>query len=92
MPSTHTSLHYHLVFSTKHRALWLPEPIGSRIHSYLGGCVRTLGGVPEEIGGVADHVHMLVGLKPTHRLCDVLRDIKQTSSEWMHEYFSREAS
>ena len=61
MPSTYLSLHYHLVFSTKNRApLILPEWC-SRLHEYLGGTVSGLGGFPEGIGGVADHVHLLVG-------------------------------
>ncbi len=42
-------------------------------------------GVPEAIGGTADHVHMLVGLRATHCLADVLREIKRPSSQWVHE-------
>ncbi len=41
--------------------------------------------VPEIIGGTADHVHLLVGLRATHCLADIVRDIKQTSSEWVHQ-------
>jgi hypothetical protein len=37
------------------------------------------------IGGVEDHVHLLVGLRATHRLADVLREIKASSSKWVHE-------
>ncbi len=85
MPSTHLSLHYHVVFSTKNREPYIADPLVELLHSYLGGLVRDLGGVPECIGGVADHVHMLLGLKATHRLCDVLREIKSSSSKWMHE-------
>lgn len=41
-------------------------------------------GVPEAVGGMSDHVHLLVGLRATHRLADVLRDLKRASSEWVH--------
>jgi len=85
MPSTHLSLHYHLTFSTKNRVPLIAAEWRPRLHAYLGGCVRTLGGIPETVGGVEDHVHLLIGLKATHRLADVLRDIKQQSSEWVHE-------
>jgi REP element-mobilizing transposase RayT len=84
MPSTHLSLHYHLTFSTKNRLPLIAADWRARLHAYLGGCVRTLGGVPETVGGVEDHVHLLIGLKAMHRLADVLRDIKQQSSEWVH--------
>ena len=42
-------------------------------------------GIPELVGGVADHVHLLVGLKATHRLADVMRDLKKSSSTWVRE-------
>ncbi|MDP9195024.1 MAG: IS200/IS605 family transposase [Acidobacteriota bacterium] len=83
MANTFTSLHFHLVFSTKNRAPFLSEEQGGRMHEYLGGCLRELGATPLEIGGVADHVHLLTGLKPTHRLSDVLRATKKGSSEWI---------
>jgi REP element-mobilizing transposase RayT len=85
MSSTHLSLHYHVVFSTKERLPLIDQEWRERLHAYIGGIVRDLGGVPECVGGTADHVHLLIGLKATHRLCDVLRDIKVSSSKWIHE-------
>jgi putative transposase len=85
MPSTYLSLHYHLVFSTKKRATYIADPWRYRLHEYLGGTIDGLGGVPEAVGGVADHVHLLVGLKATHCLADVLRELKKASSAWVHQ-------
>lgn len=85
MPSTYLSLHYHLVFGTKHRMPVIDSTWQSRLHEYLGGTIRGLGAFPEEIGGVADHVHVLAGLKATHCLADVLRELKKASSMWVHE-------
>lgn len=42
-------------------------------------------GTAEAVGGVADHVNLLVGLGATHRLCDVVREIKSVSSRWVHD-------
>ncbi len=56
-----------------------------KLHAYLGGIIRTLGGIAESIGGVSDHVHLLVGLRATHRLADVLRELKAVSSGWVHD-------
>ena len=84
MPSTHLSLHYHLVFSTKdRRAIIVPE-WRERLHAYMGGILNSMGAFPQAIGGVADHVHLLVGLKATHCLADVMCDLKRGSSEWVH--------
>jgi len=55
------------------------------LHAYLGGIVKGLAGVPLAVGGMEDHVHLLVGLKPSHRLDYFLRDLKADSSEWVHK-------
>ena len=85
MSSTHISLHYHLVFSTKDRVPVIVPEWRERLHGYLGGVVRTLDGVAEIVGGVSDHVHLQLGLRATHCLADVVRDIKAVSSRWVHE-------
>jgi putative transposase len=85
MPSTFLSLHYHLVFSTKHREPTIAASWRERLHDYLGGIIRGLDGFPQGVGGVADHVHVLVGLKATHCLADVMRELKKASSVWTHE-------
>ena len=85
MPSTHLSLHYHIIFSTKDRASVIAAAWRPRLHAYLGGVVRNVGGVPEAIGGVADHVHLLIGLGATNRLADVVRDVKAVSCRWVPE-------
>jgi REP element-mobilizing transposase RayT len=85
MPTTHLSLHFHIVFSTKDRHPFIGEAWRNRLHEYLGGLIRAGDGVPEAIGGVADHVHLLAGLRATHTLATFVQDIKQSSSRWIHE-------
>ena len=85
MPSTYLSLHYHIVFGTKNRMPSINAPWRSRLHDYLDGTIRGLGGFPEGVGGTADHVHLLLGLKATHCLADVMRELKKASSVWVHQ-------
>jgi REP element-mobilizing transposase RayT len=68
MSSTHLSLHFHVVFGTKHQRPLIAAERRPRLHAYLGGAAKTLNIVPETIGGVADHVHLLLGMRATHRL------------------------
>ena len=89
MPSTHTSLHFHIIFSTKDRLPLITKDWRERLHSYLGGIVKGLEGVPIAVGGVEDHVHLLVGLKSKHRLDYFLRDLKADSSAWIHQELKR---
>jgi putative transposase len=84
MPQTHLSLHYHLVFHTKGNRPSIRTEWRERLHAFLGGCIKTAGGIAIAIGGTADHVHLLIGLKATHRLADVIKDIKVASSKWVH--------
>lgn len=85
MSSTHLSLHYHVIFSTRNRVPVIAPAWGERLHACVGGVVRNVEGVPEAIGGVADHVHLLIGLRATACLANVVRDVKAVSSRWVHE-------
>jgi REP element-mobilizing transposase RayT len=85
MSSTYLSLHYHLVFATKNREPIIAPDWRERLHEYLGGTVVGLGGISERVGGVADHVHLLVGLNSTHCLADFMRELKKAGSVWVHE-------
>jgi putative transposase len=85
MPNTYTSLHYHIIFSTKNREPWIDREWRYRLWEYLGGTVRNLGGHSHETGGVADHVHLLVSLKPTQMISKVMQEVKKSSSMWVHD-------
>jgi putative transposase len=85
LSSTHLSLHYHVVFGTNNHESVIASDWRARLHAFLGGVIRPLNGVPEAVGGVADHVHLLVGLRATHTLSDALREIKSVSSAWVHK-------
>jgi putative transposase len=85
MSSTHLSLHYHIIFGTKNHQPMIQSAWRGDLHAYLGGIIRTANGIAESVGGVSDHVHLLVGLRATHRLADVLRELKSVSSGWVHD-------
>lgn len=84
MPNAYTCLHYHVVFSTKQRHPWL-EPTGNeRLFAFIGGIVRDLRGRLIAAGGTADHLHLLMSLHPSVSLSDLLRQVKSSSSAWIH--------
>jgi len=84
MSSTFISLHYHIVFSTKHREPMIDAVWRERLHEYLGGTVNGLKAFSQGVGGTEDHVHLLTGLKATHCLADFMRELKKSSSAWVH--------
>jgi REP-associated tyrosine transposase len=87
MPDSYTNLLYHIVFSTKDRRPLITPEYEVRLHDYIGGTIRGLGGISLELNGTEDHVHLLAKLRPDRALSDVLRDLKANATGWMHDLF-----
>ena len=75
----------HLIFSTKNRRPLISPDLAPRLFAYLAGTLRKLGCLCIKVGGVADHVHILLGLSRTLSLSKVVEEIKKSSSKWMKE-------
>lgn len=82
--STFTKLTYHIVFATKHRTPLITDDLQTRLYEYIGGIVRAKKGHLIEVGGVADHIHLLTHLSPKFSISDTIRDIKGSSSAWVN--------
>jgi REP element-mobilizing transposase RayT len=87
MGQTYTQHHYHLVFSTKGREPTLVSGLRERMWEYLGGFVRGEGGIAHQVGGLADHVHLLVTLRAAEAVADFVCRLKSVSSGWAHDTF-----
>lgn len=83
--STYTSLTYHVIFSTKYRTPRIDEALKNELYPYIGGVIRGEKGQLLEIGGMADHVHILAGFHPTVAVSLMLQYIKGSSSKWINE-------
>ena len=83
--STFTNLLFHIIYSTKYRKPTIRTQWQDDLYGYIGGIVRDQKGTLLKIGGVEDHVHLLVKLSPTIAISDVLRKIKSNSSKWINE-------
>jgi putative transposase len=83
--SSFTSLSYHVIFSTKHRHPSITSDFRTRLYEYLAGVIRDRKGRAIEIGGVADHVHILAYFSPSTSVSDMIRDIKSISSGWVND-------
>ncbi|MFK5926716.1 MAG: IS200/IS605 family transposase [Desulfuromusa sp.] len=84
MASTLTNLIYHVVFSTKGREPMIVPSIRDELYRYIGGIVKNEGGIMLEIGGMPDHLHLVVKLKPTHELSKIMQKIKGNTSKWIN--------
>ncbi len=87
MADTFTCILYHIVFSTKNRRALITPEIQERLYEYMGGIIRKRGGSLYEIGGVANHVHLLIRWN-TSSLSDLIRDLKSESTKWVRSEFA----
>ncbi len=82
MPHTYTNFLYHIVFSTKDRFPFIKNESKPRFYDYIGGTIRGIGRICLEIGGVEDHIHLLVKLKPTLDVPKFLQELKPNVTNW----------
>lgn len=60
MANSYYSVYEHIVFSTKHRENVLPPDLLPLLYGYLAGAIRGQGRHPLIVGGMPNHIHMLL--------------------------------
>ena len=87
MASSHRVHFFHLVWSTKDRKNLILPKMQEKLYSYTAGIVRKTGGALLEIGGIANHVHLLVELSNLDHFTALIRNTKAASSSWLKQEF-----
>ena len=83
MANTYVQNILHIVFHIKSNGTLLLSNDLNRIHQYMGGIVKGTGAILIEVGGMPDHVHLLISLPKTMALSDFMRVVKAESSHWI---------
>jgi REP element-mobilizing transposase RayT len=83
MANTYVNNIVHIVFHTKAKTSDVLDEDLMRLHQYIGGIVKGTGAVLIAVGGMPDHVHLLVSLPKTMALSDFVRMVKAESSRWI---------
>jgi len=78
----------HIVFTTAGRRPWIRDEMQDRLHAYLGGIARENGMAALAVGGVSDHVHVLLSLSRTASPAKAVQLLKSGSSKWINENFT----
>ena len=87
MATTFTSLHYHIVFSTKDRESWIAPEIEGRVWGYLATVARQHGITVHTVGGLDDHGHLVMAVPPTLAISKAVQLLKGSSSRWIRQTF-----
>ena len=84
MPNTYTQIFYHLVWSTKDREPFITPAIERRLYGLLRSLCVELGADVHALGGVEDHVHLVVSIPARIALAEVVHKLKGTSSHYFN--------
>ena len=87
MANTYSNIFFHIVFSTKGRINWITPDIEERIWAYIGGIARKHEVIAVQVGGTANHIHVLIMSKPRVSPSQLVQWLKGESSKWIHETF-----
>jgi putative transposase len=87
MPQSFSCLHVHLIFSTKNREPLIVPELAKELYPYIGGIARNRKCTLLRIGGVEDHVHLLVRMARDIAVSEFVNAVKSVSSGWIHETF-----
>ena len=85
MASSLVRIDIHLIFHVKAAGVNFRNENLPQIFRYIGGIINGLGGIPIEIGGTTNHVHILTSLPKSMALIDFVREIKAFSSKWLKQ-------
>jgi REP element-mobilizing transposase RayT len=85
---SYVSAYFHFVFSTKERRPFITPELRERLWPFLGGIARQNKMKAVEIGGVEDHIHILLSMPATIAVSKAMQLIKGGSSKWIHETFA----
>jgi len=87
MPQSLASVYLHIVFSTKNRAPFITADLRPRLYPYLAA--TALGNATKmlDIGGVEDHIHLLLSFGREVTIADTVKTLKTASSRWVHDTF-----
>jgi putative transposase len=88
MSHSYISSLYHCVWSTKERLRMIDAELEMRLWPYLGGIARDNRMKALAIGGVEDHVHLLLSLPSTLNIAKAIQLLKGGSSKWIHDEFA----
>jgi REP element-mobilizing transposase RayT len=85
MPNSLAKLQYHVVFSTRQRQPLIRPDLQRELYAYMDGIVRDRKGALVAVGGMPDHVHLLLRLRAYTPVAQILRVLKAGTSKWLKE-------
>ena len=84
MAGTYSQIYIQIVFAVRGRENLISTDWEDELHKYIAGIIRNKDQKPIIVGGMPDHIHVFIGLKPSMSVSDLTRDIKNNSSNFIN--------
>lgn len=85
MADTFSQIYIQIVFAVKKRECLIKQSWEEELYKYISGIIRNKEQKVLAINGMPDHIHILIGMKPSCCLSDLVREIKKSSNEFIKE-------
>jgi putative transposase len=85
MANTYSQVYIQIVFSVKNRQSLINDEWKEDLFKFICGIINNLNCKPIAVNGVGDHLHVLIGLKPSLPISELVQKIKANSSRWITE-------
>ncbi|HZK09297.1 MAG TPA: IS200/IS605 family transposase [Bacteroidales bacterium] len=85
MAGSFSQIYVQIVFTVNGRTNLLLNPWRNEVFKYISGIIKGKGQKPIIVNGVEDHIHIFVGIKPAMAPSDLIRDVKNNSSNFINE-------
>ncbi len=80
-----TRILLHIVFATRFRQRTITDAYKRNLYEYIFGLLRNKKCFVHRINGMSDHIHLLIDLNPTIAVADLVKDIKQSATNWINK-------
>jgi len=85
MAGTFSQIYIHIVFAVNGRSNLLQEPWREEVFKYMAGIIKGKNQKSIIVNGVSNHVHLFVGIKPSMSVSDLVRDVKNNSTNFIND-------
>ena len=86
MAGTFSQIHIQIIFAVNRRENLIIDKWRADLHKYIGGIIKGKNQKPIIVNGMPDHIHAFVGLQPFMRISDLVRDMKNNSSNFINDH------
>jgi putative transposase len=86
MAGTYSQIYIQIVFAVRGRQNLLAKEWRDEVFKYMSGIITNKEQKPIIVNGVNDHVHVFIGLKPSMALSDLVRDVKNNSTNFINDH------